>query len=309
MTRHFDRLVHLGNVVVDVVMTVPDLPARGGDVLATTTQLVAGGGFNVIAAAARQGLPVVHGGRHGAGPFGDIARAALAAEGVTLLALPTPLMDTGVVVVLVDAVGERTFVTGAGAETTLEASDLDRLEISDRDAVHLSGYSLLHTRTLEAFTAWLPTLPRQATVFFDPGPLVDQIPPDRLDQVLAQVDWLTGNAREAAFLTGRTDPALAAAELLDRTGRTGVIVRTGAAGCVLAMHGRNPLQINGFPVNAVDSNGAGDAHTGVFIAMVGAGKEPAEAARIANAAAAIAVTRHGPAMSPTASELNGFLTR
>lgn len=307
MRRRFDRLVHLGNVVVDVVMTVPGFPVHGGDVLAASTQTVAGGGFNVISAAARQGLPVVYGGAHGTGPFGDIARAALASEGVTVAAAPTPTMDTGVVMVLVDPDGERTFVTGPGAESSLATADLDRLEITGRDAVHLSGYSLLHPKTLDAFSAWLPTLPEETTVFFDPGPLVDQIPASRLGRVLARVDWFTGNAREAALLTGRADLAAAATDLLDRTGRAGVIVRAGAAGCALALRGRQPLLVNGFPVNAVDSNGAGDTHTGVFIAMIGAGRSAIDAARMANAAAAISVTRHGPATSPAVDELTAFL--
>ena len=58
MTSPFGRLLHLGNVVVDVVLTVPALPEPGGDVLATSTQTAAGGGFNVMAAARRQGLPI-----------------------------------------------------------------------------------------------------------------------------------------------------------------------------------------------------------------------------------------------------------
>ena len=57
MSGPFDRLLHLGNVVVDVVLTVPALPEPGGDVLATSTETAAGGGFNVMAAARRQGLP------------------------------------------------------------------------------------------------------------------------------------------------------------------------------------------------------------------------------------------------------------
>src|SRR5580698_214565 len=53
MTSPFTRLLHLGNVVVDVVLDVPALPEPGGDVLATRSQTAAGGGFNVMAAAAR----------------------------------------------------------------------------------------------------------------------------------------------------------------------------------------------------------------------------------------------------------------
>ena len=55
----FDRLLHLGNVVVDLVLTVPALPERGGDVLASQVRALAGGGFNVMAAAARQ-LSLIH---------------------------------------------------------------------------------------------------------------------------------------------------------------------------------------------------------------------------------------------------------
>ena len=98
----FQRLLHLGNVVVDLVMDVPVLPERGGDVLARGTTLAAGGGFNVMAAAARQGLAVSYGGAHGTGPFGDLARAALAAEGIRVLQPPRPDADTGLVVSVVE---------------------------------------------------------------------------------------------------------------------------------------------------------------------------------------------------------------
>jgi sugar/nucleoside kinase (ribokinase family) len=53
--RASGRLLHTGNAVVDVVLEIPGLPGRGGDVLATSTSTTAGGGFNVMAAAARQG--------------------------------------------------------------------------------------------------------------------------------------------------------------------------------------------------------------------------------------------------------------
>ena len=120
------RLVHLGNVVIDVVLTVPWLPERGGDVLASATTSTPGGGFNVMAAAARQGLPVAYAGARGTGPFAELAAAALAAEGIEVLQPPKPGLDTGVVISLVEAGGERTFVTGPGAEARLTAQDLAR---------------------------------------------------------------------------------------------------------------------------------------------------------------------------------------
>ena len=42
------RLVFAGEALVDVVMRVPALPPRGGDALATSSEVTAGGGFNVM---------------------------------------------------------------------------------------------------------------------------------------------------------------------------------------------------------------------------------------------------------------------
>jgi sugar/nucleoside kinase (ribokinase family) len=57
----------------------------------------------------------------------------------------------------------------------------------------------------------------------------------------------------------------------------------------------------------IDSTGAGDTHTGVLIAAMAEGLEPIPAVRRANAAAAISVTRRGPATAPDRAELDQFL--
>ena len=177
------RLLYLGNVVVDIVLDVPALPGRGGDVLARGSQLAPGGGFNVMAAAARQGLPVAYAGAHGRGPFADLARAALAAEGIEVLQPAKPDPDTGFVVAMVDDTAERTFVTSRGAEATLTAADLAAVTARPGDAACLSGYGLVHPSNRGALLGWLARLPEAATVVFDPGPLVTSIPPGALDQV------------------------------------------------------------------------------------------------------------------------------
>ena len=59
----------------------------------------------------------------------------------------------------------------------------------------------------------------------------------------------------------------------------------------------------------MDSNGAGDAHAGVFVAALAVGLPPAQAARRANSAAALAVTRWGPATSPGTAEVDAFIAR
>jgi ADP-ribosylglycohydrolase/sugar/nucleoside kinase (ribokinase family) len=303
----FGRLLHLGNVVIDLVLDVPDLPERGGDVLAGRTQTAPGGGFNVMVAAARQGLRVSYAGAHGSGPFGDLARGALAVAGIEVLRPPTAGLDTGFVVVVVDSGGERTFLTSRGAEAALTAADLAGLIPVPGDAVYLSGYGLVHPSNQAALLGWLDRLAADTLVFVDPGPLVAAIPAGAVDQVLARADWVTCNAREAALLTGLADPPGAAHALARRAGRRGVLVRTGPDGCLIGHRDAAAAQVPGFRVDVLDTNGAGDTHTGTFIAALADGADERAAVTAANAAAALSVTRRGPATAPTAGELAQFL--
>jgi sugar/nucleoside kinase (ribokinase family) len=316
MTRPPDgpRLVHLGNAVVDLVVTVPHLPERGGDVVAYGATARVGGGFNVMAAALRHGLSVTYGGMHGSGQYAELVRAALRDEGVVVLQPPVPEVDTGVVLTFVDAGGERTFVTLPGAEAHLTPSALARVALRPGDLVYVTGYSLAHTINRAALTAWLPHVDPRVVVVVDPGPLVASLPPDALAVVLDRADWVTANLAEARVLTGAdgATPAALALALARRAGRRGVVVRTGAEGCVLVEAGRgpvagSPVTVPPVPVTVVDLNGAGDAHTGVLLAELARGADAGTAATRANAAAALAVTRPGPATAPTRRELDAFL--
>jgi sugar/nucleoside kinase (ribokinase family) len=315
MDRPLTRLVFAGEAIVDLLMWVPALPERGADMLAGSSSVQVGGGFNVMAAAARQGLPVVYAGGHGTGPWGDRVRAALAAEGITILRPPDPDADTGFDVALVEADGERTFVTSLGAETLREPGAWDTVRVQAGDAVYVSGYGLVAPESGAILGAWAAALPAGVLLFVDPGPLIADIPAAILGPVLSRCDWWSSNQREAALLTGASDPAEAARLLAARTGRTGVIVRVGRSGCVLALRaspvtpgpGTALSRIPAPAVVAVDTTGAGDAHAGVFLAGLAAALPPEAAASRANAAAALVVTRPGPAVSPSRAELDAFL--
>jgi sugar/nucleoside kinase (ribokinase family) len=318
--------VFAGEAIVDVATDVPGVPDRGGDVLASSSAVTVGGGFNVMAAAARQGLPVLYAGGHGTGPWGDLVRSVLAGEGIGVFRDPDPRRDTGFVLVLVEPDGERTFVTSLGAESF---HDLSGVAVSPGDAVYVSGYGLLGP-SAAGVAEWAASLPAGSSLFLDPGPLAADIPEPILNRVLPRCDWLSVSLREAALLTGTDDPAAAARLLLVRTGggadgRTGVgagvraygragvgiggragggvIVRTGASGCVLAVGGAVSF-VPAPKVDAVDTTGAGDAHAGAFLAALSDGRTPLAAAQRANVAAALAVTRRGPATAPTRGDLD-----
>ena len=303
------RLVFTGNVIVDIVMTIDRMPEPGGDVIASSSALTAGGGFNTMVAAQRDGLPVVFAGQYGTGAFGAIVRAALADAGFEVAQAGIDDADSGYTIALVDASTERTFVTSLGAEGHLTRADLDRVTARPEDLVYVSGYSLAHPVNADSLPGWLEALPSGARVLFDPSPLVDTFAPDLLDRVLARTDVLSSNARVARLMAGADDLAAAAVALAARTRGRAAIVRDGAAGCWV-VRGEAPAEsvlVPGLPVRAVDSNGAGDAHGGVLAAALSRGDDLLTAARRANAAAAIAVTRRGPATAPTSDEINALL--
>jgi sugar/nucleoside kinase (ribokinase family) len=306
-SQHVSRLIHTGQVIVDLVMQVDSLPARGGDVLASNASFEVGGGFNVMAAARRSGMHVVYPAGHGRARFGDMARQALAREGVEIASPAVEQQDTGLCVAIVDASAERTFVSHIGAESVLERSVLDGLAITEHDIVYVSGYSLMLAEKGAVLVDWLEQLPRATRVAFDPGPLVDSIDAALFARMLAVVSIWTSNRVEAMRFADTQDFEAAFEAIVARL-KPGalVIVRDGADGCHLRV-GATRDYAPGFAVDAIDSNGAGDAHAGVFLAVLASGANARTAARRANAAAAIAVTRRGPATAPNAAEIDAFI--
>ena len=302
------RLLFAGEAIVDLLMAVPSLPERGGDLLATSSGIAVGGGFNVMVAAARQGLPVRYAGGHGTGPWGDLVRAALTRENIEILRPPDPRADTGFDVALVEPAGERTFVTSLGAES-LPVPDgaWDAVAAGPGDVVYVSGYGLAAPASGPGLSAWAARLPAAVTLFVDPGPLVADIPPDILGPVARRTDWWSTNQREAALLTRAIEPAAAARRLQALMPRAAIMVRAGPAGCVLASADGQLQEIPAPQVDAVDTTGAGDAHAGVFLAALAAGLPAPQAAARANAAAALSTTRPGPATAPDRAELDQFL--
>lgn len=303
------RLLHTGQVIVDLAMALDTLPRSGGDTLAHSARFHAGGGFNVMAAAQRNGLQTVYLGRHGKGQFGELARQAMKTEGIQMALPIDPHKDTGLCVALTEASAERTFISCIGAEGGLSAQDLDHVTVQPDDYVYVSGYSLLHPDKAWPLLSWIQGLPPSVHLSFDPGPLLADIDPHLLNLLLPRLDLWTSNRSEAQVFTNSSSLADALPLLPARLpNQCLTVVRDGPQGCWI-IEGHGPQHMTGFKVQAVDSNGAGDTHAGVMIASLATGCSSAHAATRANAAAALAVTRHGPATAPGADEVDAFLRK
>ncbi|MGH8329325.1 MAG: PfkB family carbohydrate kinase, partial [Pseudomonas sp.] len=231
------------------------------------------------------------------------------AEGIRIGITHCAERDTGLCVALTEASAERSFISYIGAEGELNAEDLASVPAEAGDYVYVSGYSLLHGGKARALVDWVLDLPRGINVVFDPGPLVDSPDEPLMQALLARIDLWTSNSVEALKFTGASDIAEALSRLADHLpADVLMVVRDGPQGCWISQRG-NRQHVPGFKVEAVDSNGAGDAHAGVFVAGLAQGLVPVDAARRANAAAALAVTRWGPATSPGAAEVDGLISK
>lgn len=301
------RLFCLDTLLVDVVLRVAALPERAGDALASDQLITAGGGFNAMSAAARHGFTVIYAGRLGAGPFSSLAVTALEHEHVATPLERNDALDAGICVVLVEPDGERSFVTSPGAEATLRTEDLASLDVRDGDFVLVSGYNLMRARIADVVLGWLAQLSSSVIVAFDPATRMVDIPPAYLEAMLPRANWLLCNASEASMLARNDDVLENATALATTNDSLGVLVRNGAKGCVVALNHEAARAVAGFKTTVVDTNGAGDVHNGVFLAELAGGRDAMAAARWANAAAAMAISRLGPATCPTRDEVAAWL--
>ena len=293
--RSRGHVVVVGDVMTDIIVRPAEPSAPGSDRRATTREHPGGGGANLAAWLGALGMKVTLAARVGAadrdrwaawfGRFG--VRAALAAD---------PRRPTGRLVALLDADGERSFLTDRGANAALGRRDLPATLLDGAALLHVSGYALFEAGPRAAVRALLAAARRRGLpVSVDAASAA----PLRAVGAAAFLTWTEGadlgfaNAAEAAVLAGSVDPATQLARLAGSY-RMAVLKR-GAEGAMLG--GRDGL-VATRPARAVsvrDATGAGDAFLAGFIAAWLAGARPAACLARGVALGTRAVTRLGGA--------------
>lgn len=296
-------LLQLSGVVADLIYSVQQVPEAGEEAIVKDFSILPGGGFNAMVAASRSNMPVCYGGSVGAGPFAEVVIRGLNSEGIPFLQSQDLSRDQGCCSVLVDTQGERTFISSDGAEGHVTAETLAQIPFHNYDWTLLSGYTLHYKGARGALRGWLEGDAPVEKLVFDPSPVIAALKKDDVSAALSRAHWVSANVREAAVLTGLSDPKAAAEALAaDRPEGGGAIVRNGRSGCIVAT-GKHCETIPALPVNPVDTNGAGDAHIGSFIAELARTRDPLHSARYANAAAGLSTTVRGPATAPLREQI------
>ncbi|ARE77037.1 carbohydrate kinase family protein [Streptomyces sp. NPDC059558] len=290
-------LLVVGDVVTDVVAIHPEPLAPATDTTARIRTLPGGAGANAACWAARTGTAEV---RLLARVGVESARwheRALVDAGVRPRLVIDSQEPTGTVVALVGKDAERTFLTDSGASLRLCPADWAPSLLDGAAHLHLSGYLFFADSSRElAMVALRAARTRGVPVSVDPASagFLAALGPQRFLDSVAGAGVLLPNEDEARLLAGLPEPAgvaRAAAALSRRVPL--VVVTRGAAGALIAEHGRITAEVEAEPAEAVDTTGAGDAFTGGFLAARLEGADPAEAARAGCRAAALAVTRVG----------------
>ena len=286
-------------MINDILVKPTGAVTAGSDTPAVIRACPGGAAANQAAWMAHLGAEVTFAGRVGARDVG-YHRAELARAGVRAHLAADPEADTGSIVIMVAADGERTMFTDRAANLRLQKSDLPAGLLDDAAVLHLTGYTFCEPALLEvALWALGQARSRGLAITVDPGSaaFLARMPP------AAFLDWTEGaavcfpNRDEAAVLVGEADPVTMAARLTRHYGI--VALKLGGEGCVLAVPGEAPARIPAQPADARDTTGAGDAFCGAFMSrwLVG-GPHPRAAdqlaaARFATRIAAQVVTRFG----------------
>lgn len=309
------KVISLGQAIVDLTMKVPQVPRAGQDVFADDVETAVGASFNMLHAVRQMGVAAEHGGILGSGPWADMIRKAFAADGVRHVGKCDAGRDSGFCVALTDDDAERTFISTRGAEAFGDVDAFADIHPNDGDVVHISGYTLAH-KTGSALLKFIDETAedRRFTALFDPSPVIRQIDDDVFGVLVEYRPIWSCNERESLLMAQRLGLAVpdgdfrALATMLADALRSTLVMRVGGDGAWLAGPGLESELIAGYPVRAVDTNGAGDCHAGVLCAELSGGTALGDAIRFANVAAAIAVTRRGPATCPTRKEVKRLLS-
>ncbi|MFZ1937523.1 MAG: ribokinase [Terracidiphilus sp.] len=295
-------IVVVGSITMDLVTRTPRIPAIGQTLIGTGFETTPGGkGANQAVAAARLGYPVAMVAKVGDDAYGPALLQNLKRAGVETAGMTQVSGSSGLAPMFVADDGLNAIVVVPGANGKMDRAAVD----GHAEQIRSAGMVLCQLEIpMDTLSYTLEFCAKaNVPVMLDPAPAA-ALP----ESAFGQVAWFTPNETEAAFYVGdgmSTEDS--ARKLLDK-GLRGVVLKRGGDGAYVAVQGGEAKWVKPFKVNAIDTVAAGDCFNGAFAVALLEGKDPWAAARFANAAAAICVTRKGAQQSmPMRAEVDKFL--
>jgi sugar/nucleoside kinase (ribokinase family) len=281
------RILVIGDVMTDVIVRPEGPLALGSDRRAAIKFQPGGSAANQAAWLAAFGAKVDFVARVGLTDV-ESETARLKAIGVAPHLVGDSRRETGRLVSLIGANGERSFLTDRGANEALEAGDIPDTLIEGAALIHLSGYSFFAPSPRAAV---LDTMGRvkDKPISVDPASaeFLREVGADTFLSLTQGASILFPNAEEASILAGSDDPETQCARLAARYPL--VVIKRGAAGAEAAQGARR-WRAPAPKIEAIDTTGAGDAFVAAFLAARLSGADIEAALKRAAAAGAAAST-------------------
>ncbi|UCE13944.1 MAG: carbohydrate kinase family protein [Candidatus Heimdallarchaeota archaeon] len=295
----------LGEIVIDLLLKVPQFPRLDEKVYVTEREKQAGGvTANFSVGVSRQGLSVAFIGAVGEDEEGNFLRARLLQEGVDDRFLVTRDSKTPVNIVIITEKGEKAILQSEFMRVTLPPKELIQPSLIQA-ARHLHLTAINFETALKAV---------RLAKRYNLGVSLDlesQVVKDYskdLPLLLEFVDFLLPNKQGASEFTQIQDPKNSSLKLLEY-GPEVVIITLGEKGVLLTTQEKQEL----FPAfkvaNVVDTTGAGDAFNAGFITGILKGNPIEQSIRRGQATAALKIQGMGAQEPlPTAKQLSKFLS-
>lgn len=229
--------------------------------------------------------------------------------GVSIEVAPSPAGQTGTCAVLITEDAQRTMLTNLAVSATLCEDDIDEETIRRSRYVYIEGY-LLTNPVQKAAAYKAMNLAKQygnKVALTASDPFLCNLCRDEIWSLLqGPVDLFFCNELEAQSLTGKTDVIECAAEIHRHA--ENVAMTLGANGSLL-MHEGQAIPIEGVPVEAIDTTGAGDMYAGALLFGITNGMSWKQAGHLASHASARIVSQLGARMKNrfTQKEIASFM--
>ena len=299
------RVLSIGNLNLDIYVKVRELPQPDEAVEALEHYMDGGGSAaNFAVAIRRLGAEASFLGAVGEDEVGARLLAGLTEAGVHVgWVKPVPDAPTGTVVVVLGVDGSKRMMAYRGANLHLSPDDVPPEAVESADHVHVATGRL---EIVERAVSLARAMGRSTSL--DGGSALARRGLETLRGLVDGVGVMFLNLAEARMLTGLHDPLSAAREVKSRldVGEVGVTMGDGGA---LALTSQGHTHVPAFKVDPVDATGAGDVFAAAYVYGFLRRLGQWDRLVLANAAAAIKVTRRGARSSPTLGEVLAFMER
>lgn len=296
------KLVVVGSINMDYILSVSDLPKLGETLTAKGFAVAFGGkGANQAVACSRLGAQVSMIGSVGQDSIGDDLVNNLIKEGIDAKAVKRSEKKSGLAMITIDSKGDNTIVVSPGANIDLTVDDV----INNADLIREADWMLvqLEIPIPAVFEAVKIAKESNTRVVMNPAP-VKELPED----IFQYIDYITPNETELMKIT-KADNIDQGIEMLLEKGMKGVVVTLGEKGSmIITKDGK--VTVDAFEFDSIDTTAAGDSFNAGFVMGMHENKEIKEILRNANILGGLATTKLGAQPSlPCKQDLEDYIEK